>query len=338
MEQSVNLLANLQSEKAVELKGGLYHKTQIALTYNSNRIEGSTLTEEQTRFIFETNTIGFKDNDAVNVNDIIETVNHFKAFDFMLDIADKPLSQEQIKNFHKILKNDTGDIKKGYPVGEYKKYRNEVGGRKTAEPKLVEKEMAALLSKYNAIKEIKLEDIIKFHKDFEDIHPFQDGNGRVGRLIMFKECLKNEITPFIIFDKTHKQYYYRGLTEFNDEPGFLIGTCQSAQDIYQSWVDYFYGNAKSTAETGSPKQILTKKQFVKYLSDIIVMAIDKNGFLTREQIEKLIDPEIQTQNLKKGKEAFINDLLTKMRREKIIENTASRKSPKWKLFNKNISK
>ncbi|MDR1522362.1 MAG: Fic family protein [Endomicrobium sp.] len=330
--KGINILANLRNEKRNVLKGGLYHKTQIALAYNSNRIEGSTLTEEQTRFIFETNTIGFKDNDAVLVNDIIETVNHFKVFDYLLDIADVKLSQEQIKTFHKILKNDAGDDKKGYPVGEYKKYRNEVAGRETTEPKFVIKEMAKLLSQYNRINKIKLEDIVKFHKDFEYIHPFQDGNGRVGRLIMFKECLKNNIIPFIIFDKTHKQYYYRGLTEFNKESGFLIGTCQSAQDVYQNWVDYFYANVAKSEKDNVPNQVLTKKQFIKYLSDIIIININKNGFLAREQIDKLLEPEIQTQNLNKNKDAFINDLLTKMRRENLIRNSASRKKPKWEII------
>jgi Fic family protein len=162
--KEINLLANLRNEKRNALKGGLYRKTQITLAYNSNLIEGSTLTKEQTRFIFETNTIGFKDNDAVLVNDIIETVKHFKAFDSLLDIADIKLSQEQIKAFHKILKNDAGDIKKGYPVGEYKKYRNEVAGRKTTEPKFVVKEMSKLLSQYNKIGKVKLEDIVNFIK------------------------------------------------------------------------------------------------------------------------------------------------------------------------------
>jgi Fic family protein len=330
------VLENLRKEKSINLKGGLYHKTQISIAYNSNRIEGSTLSEEQTRFIFETKTIVFKDEDAISVNDIIETVNHFKAFDFLLDIADETLCKAHIKELHRILKNDTFDSTKGYPIGEYKIYRNEVSGKETVIPQHVPKKMKILLKKYNMLKKGSLENIATFHKNFEDIHPFQDGNGRVGRLIMFKECLKNSIMPFIILDKSHKQYYYKGLAEYNRESGFLIWTLQSAQDVYENWVNYFYANAKKINEISVPEQSLTKKQFTRYLIDILVVAFNKNDSMTRAQIDKLVIPEIQGQNSKEQYDRIINDLLTKMRRDKIITNMASRKKPVWKLVDKNI--
>ena len=229
-----------QEEKQSKLKGGLYHKTQVNLAYNSNKIEGSKLTEEQTRYIFETRTIGFKDQEAVPVDDIIETSNHFIAFDFLIDTIDKPLSNYIIKEFHRILKSGTADATKDwFSVGEWKKLPNEVGGSKTTLPANVEKELILLNDQYNSKSDIEFEDIIEYHFKFEKIHPFQDGNGRVGRLILFRECLRNNIVPFIIDDE-HKQFYYRGLKEFDNIQEFLIDTCLSAQDTYKTWIGYFY--------------------------------------------------------------------------------------------------
>jgi len=235
------LLTYIKEEKDVKRKGGLYHKTQVNLAYNSNRIEGSKLTEEQTRYIFETRTIGFKDQDAVPVDDIIETSNHFVAFDYLLDTIDISFSNTIIKEFHRILKTGTSDAtKKWFNVGDWKKLANEVGGITTTLPQNVEKDMNKLNDWYNSLPQIKFENIVEYHYLFEKIHPFQDGNGRVGRLIMFRECLKNNIIPFII-DDNHKQYYYRGLKEFGKVRGYLIDTCLSAQDTYTEWVKYFYG-------------------------------------------------------------------------------------------------
>jgi Fic family protein len=237
-----NLLTYLKEEKEVTRKGSLYHKTQVNFAYNSNRIEGSKLTEEQTRYIFETRTIGFKDQDAVPVDDIIETSNHFIAFDYLLDTIDDLLSNIIIKEFHRILKTGTSDAtRKLFNVGEWKKLPNEVGGVETTLPQNVEKDINKLNDWYNSLSEVVFENIIEYHYRFEKIHPFQDGNGRVGRLIMFRECLKNNIVPFIV-DDNHKQYYYRGLKEFDNVRGYLIDTCLSEQDIYTEWVKYFYGD------------------------------------------------------------------------------------------------
>jgi Fic family protein len=234
------LLTHLKEEKESKRKGGLYHKTQVNLAYNSNRIEGSKLTEEQTRYIFETRTIGFKEQDAVPVDDIIETSNHFVAFDYLLDTIDTALSNTLIKEFHRILKTSTSDAaKKGFMVGEWKKQPNEVGGTETSLPKNVDTDMNNLNTWYNSLSEITFESIIEYHYRFEKIHPFQDGNGRVGRLILFRECLRNGIVPFIINDD-HKQFYYRGLKEFTNLRGYLIDTCLSSQDTYKEWVEYFY--------------------------------------------------------------------------------------------------
>jgi Fic family protein len=227
-------------EKQAKRRGGLYHKTQVNLAYNSNRIEGSKLTEEQTRYIFETRTIGFKDEDAVPVDDIIETSNHFVAFDYLLDTLNEPLTKELFKKFHNILKTGTSDAQKSwFVVGAWKKLANEVGGIQTTRPENVDTEMNNLLKWYNSIAEISFENIVEFHWRFESIHPFQDGNGRVGRLIMFRECLRNGIIPFII-DEQYKQYYYRGLREFASVREYLFDTCLSAQDAYIEWVKYFY--------------------------------------------------------------------------------------------------
>ena len=232
------LLRILKEQKDIKLSGGIYHKTQIELTYNSNHIEGSTLTHEQTRYIFETNTIGIE-NKAINVDDIVETANHFKCVDYIIDNALAPLSENMIKELHFILKNGTTDSRKSwFNVGQYKKLANEVGGEETCQPKNVTKEMKNLLKAYNDIDHKSLEQILEFHKNFESIHPFQDGNGRVGRLLMFKECLANNIVPFIIDDE-HKLFYYRGLKEWNNEKGYLTDTCLSCQDKYKAWLDYF---------------------------------------------------------------------------------------------------
>ena len=240
----IDILTVLREQKDMKIKGNLYHSTQIIMTYNTNHIEGSTLSEEQTRFIFETNTLIADKDSATDIDDIIETQNHFKLFDYMLDVADKSLTEKMIKEFHKILKEGTSDSRKEwFAVGEYKKLANEVGGLKTSSPKNVEKDMQKLLDWYNSLKEVTIKDIIEFHARFEIIHPFQDGNGRVGRLIAFKECLKNNIVPFIILDKD-KLFYYRGLNQYqlNKEKGYLIDTCLNAQDQYIDMIKKFLNN------------------------------------------------------------------------------------------------
>jgi len=233
------LLKSLMEEKAMKLKGGLYHLTQIKLAYNSNRIEGSKLSEDQTRYIYETNTIGMEADKTTNIDDIIETLNHFKCFDFMLDCAEELLSEVIIKSFHSLLKSNTSDsLKDWFNVGDYKTKPNMVGDSRTTAPAKVKGEMAKLLFDYNAKEAVAFEDIVSFHHAFEAIHPFQDGNGRVGRLIMFKECLKYGITPFII-NNEQKQFYYRGLKEYPNEKGYLTETCLSAQDDYGKMIQYF---------------------------------------------------------------------------------------------------
>lgn len=233
-----SLLAILREEKASKYSGGIYHKTQIELTYNSNHMEGSRLTHEQTRYIFETNTIGVE-NEVLNVDDVIETANHFRCIDLLIDKAKTALSEKLIKELHFILKTGTSDARKDwFAVGDYKKLPNEVGGRDTALPEEVSEQMRALLARYNAKKSKTLKDILDFHVRFERIHPFQDGNGRVGRLIMFKECLKYNIVPFIIEDNL-KMFYYRGLKEWGKENGYLTDTCLAAQDRYKAYLDYF---------------------------------------------------------------------------------------------------
>ena len=225
-----NILQRLRDEKEIRLPGGLYHELQVRMTYNSNHIEGSTLSEQQTRFIFETNTIDV--GDGVPVDDILETIHHFRAIDYVIDVAEEELSEEMIKKLHYIIKHDTKDsMLEWFAVGDYKKCVNVVGGRETTKPSEVGKQMKELLSKYNAKKEITLDDIVAFHAEFEYIHPFQDGNGRVGRLIAFKECLRHNIIPFIIED-SKKNYYYRGLSNWKSEKGYLIGTFQDGQDTF----------------------------------------------------------------------------------------------------------
>jgi hypothetical protein len=232
------LLVILHEEKSSGYSGGIYHKTQIELTYNSNHIEGSSLTHEQTRYIFETNTIGVEDG-SLNVDDVIETANHFRLVSLIIDNAKSVLTEEFIKKLHLLLKNGTSDSRKDwFAVGDYKKLPNEVGGMNTTLPEDVPKKMKELLDEYNAKEEKSLDDVLDFHVKFEKIHPFQDGNGRVGRLIMFKECLKYNIVPFIIEDDL-KMFYYRGLAEWKTEKGYLRDTCLTAQDRYKAYLDYF---------------------------------------------------------------------------------------------------
>lgn len=232
------LLNHLKEQKEMKLKGGIYHRTQIDLTYNSNKIEGSRLTHDQTRYIFETNTIGASER-SVNVDDIIETTNHFRCIDLIIDKAKNKLNESFIKELHFLLKSGTSDSRKDwFNVGEYKKLPNEVGGNETCPPKEVSSKMKVLLSDYHSIEKKSFEDIINFHYQFEIIHPFQDGNGRVGRLIMFKECLSNNIVPFII-DEDLKLFYYRGLQEWNHIREYLLDTCLTAQDNYKAILQYF---------------------------------------------------------------------------------------------------
>lgn len=232
------LLQILREQKDVRMTGGIYHKVQIDLTYNSNHIEGSRLTHDQTRYIFETNTIGFE-NEAVNVDDVIETANHFRCIDTVIDSAGAILSEKFIKDLHAMLKTGTSDSRKTwFAVGAYKTLPNEVGGQETTLPEDVAGEMHKLLARYNALTAKTMEDIVAFHVAFERIHPFQDGNGRVGRLILFKECLKHNIVPFIIEDDL-KMFYYSGLKEWDREKGYLMDTCLTAQDRFKSYLDYF---------------------------------------------------------------------------------------------------
>lgn len=229
------LLDRLLKEKKSRISGGIYHRVQIDLTYNSNHIEGSKLTHEETRYIFETKTIGKNRN----VDDIVETVNHFRCVDECIDKVNYTLNESFIKKLHMILKNGTSDSRVSwFKVGDYKKLPNEVSGKMTTEPSKVSSEIKDLLLRYNKKSEHSLEDIIDFHYYFEKIHPFQDGNGRVGRLILFKECLKNNIVPFIITDEL-KLYYYRGLDKWKKERGYLLDTCLAAQDEFKKLLDYF---------------------------------------------------------------------------------------------------
>ena len=232
------LLEVLKAEKAVKLHGGIYHKIQIDLTYNSNHIEGSRLTHDQTRYIFETNTIGVSDG-AVKVDDVVETANHFKCIDMVIDSANYALSEAFIKQLHAVLKSGTSDSRLDwFVVGDYKRLPNEVGGMDTTAPENVSAEIKKLLAEYNSIANKTFDDLLDFHYRFERIHPFQDGNGRVGRLLLFKECLRNNIVPFIIEDDL-KMFYYRGLKEWRNERGYLRDTCLSAQDRFKKYLDYF---------------------------------------------------------------------------------------------------
>ena len=236
--KAMPLLVVLRQEKEAKLKGSIYHKTQIDLTYNSNHIEGSRLTHDQTRYIFETNTIGIE-GESIRVDDIIETTNHFRCIDLIIDRAEERLTESLIKELHLILKSGTSDSRKDwFTVGDYKRLPNEVGGNETTAPEDVHREIQALLKEYNGKKQKSFEDIIDLHQRFESIHPFQDGNGRVGRLVMFKECLANGYVPFIITEEL-KMFYYRGLREWNNVRGYLLDTCLAAQDNYKAVLDYF---------------------------------------------------------------------------------------------------
>ena len=231
------LLQTLRDEKSIRMSGGLYHELQVRMTYNSNHIEGSKLSEDQTRLIFETNTVDV--GEGIPVDDIIETVNHFRAIDYVIDVAEEPLTESIIKELHRILKQSTKDSTLSwFAVGDYKKRPNVVGGRETAKPKDVPVRMKALLDDYAALPTVTVNDVIRFHYNFERIHPFQDGNGRVGRLVAFKECLRYGIVPFIIED-SKKMFYYRGLSEWEQEPGYLTDTCLDGQDTFQKLMAMF---------------------------------------------------------------------------------------------------
>lgn len=237
----INVLNILREQKEMKLKGNLYHNTQIIFAYNTNHIEGSKLTEDQTRYIFETNTILFEGETIASVDDILEMANHFKLVDYMLDKAEENLTEDMIKKFHRLLKEGTADSRKEwFKVGDYKQVVNEAGSTKTTSPKYVQRDMTKLMDWYNSLSKITIKEIIEFHARFEKIHPFQDGNGRVGRIIIFKECLKNNIIPFIILDKD-KLFYYRGLKEYQNggEKGYLIDTCLNAQDQYAEIMKYY---------------------------------------------------------------------------------------------------
>lgn len=231
------LLQTLRDEKSIRMPGGLYHELQVRMTYNSNHIEGSKLSEDQTRLIFETNTVDV--GEGIPVDDIIETVNHFRAIDYVIDHAEEPLTEDIIKELHRILKQSTKDSTLSwFAVGDYKKRANVVGGRETAKPKDVPARMKALLSDYESLDAVSIENVIEFHYNFERIHPFQDGNGRVGRLIALKECLRHSIVPFIIED-SKKMFYYRGLSEWESERGYLTDTCLDGQDTFKNLLSMF---------------------------------------------------------------------------------------------------
>lgn len=232
------LLDRLLEEKSGGISGGIYHKLQIELTYNSNHIEGSRLSKDQTRLIFETSTVGVE-GEAMNVDDIVETANHFRCIDYCIDHAQDALSESMLKELHRILKSGTSDsARPWFAVGAYKRLPNEVAGMKTAAPEQVRNEISRLLESYEPLKPHTFEQILLFHVGFERIHPFQDGNGRVGRLVLLKECLANGIVPFVISDDM-KLFYYRGLAEWDDEKGYLTDTCLAAQDEFKQWLDYF---------------------------------------------------------------------------------------------------
>jgi len=232
------LVARLREEKESRLKGGIYHRTQIDLTYNSNHIEGSRLTKEQTRYIFETNTLGIT-TENTSVDDIMETVNHFRCIDYVIDHATDKITEAHIKQLHLILKTNTSDSRKPwFAVGNYKRLANEVGGEETVQPKEVHKYVKQLLSDYNALEQVEFDDILNFHVRFERIHPFQDGNGRVGRLLLFWQCLQSAHVPFIITEKL-RLFYYRGIQNWGNTNGYLRDTCLTAQDEYKVLLDYF---------------------------------------------------------------------------------------------------
>ena len=232
------LLSRLRKEQASKLKGGIYHRTQIDLTYNSNHIEGSRLTKEQTRYIFETNTLGIT-TENTRIDDIIETVNHFRCIDYIIDHTTDKITETHIKQLHLLLKTNTSDSQKDwFAVGEYKRLANEVGGEETAKPEEVHKRMKSLVAEYNTLKQVTFDDILNFHVQLERIHPFQDGNGRVGRLLMLWQCLQNGIVPFIITEEL-RLYYFRGIQNWGNLNGYLHDTCLTAQDHFKTLLDYF---------------------------------------------------------------------------------------------------
>ncbi|MBR3386218.1 Fic family protein [Candidatus Saccharibacteria bacterium] len=238
--KALTLLQILRREDRLRVKGGIYHKVQIDLTYNSNHIEGSRLTADQTRYIYETNTIGaLQKYQGIRVDDVVETANHFRCVDYIIENANRKLSERMIKKLHFILKNGTSDsLQDWFAVGDYKKLPNEVSGQETTSPEAVPQEMKKLLKRYRSRKVLDFHDLLQFHYNFEQIHPFQDGNGRVGRLILFKECLRLNIIPFII-DEDLKMFYYRGLKEWNKEPGYLTETCRAWQDKFIKILEYY---------------------------------------------------------------------------------------------------
>jgi len=239
MKTDSPIVVRLKEEMKHKITGGIYHETQILMTYNSNHIEGSRLTKDQTRYIYETNTIGVESDETINVDDVIETQNHFRCIDYVIKMIFEPVTERLVKDLHKILKAGTNDSKlEWFNVGEYKHRVNTVGGIETTKPKDVAKDMSKLIGIYENKTQFSFEDILEFHYKFETIHPFQDGNGRVGRLISFKECLRHGIVPFTI-DESIKLFYYRGLREWNNERGFLIGTCETGQDKYKKLLDMF---------------------------------------------------------------------------------------------------
>ena len=237
-EEPITLLDILKEQKASKYSGGIYHKTQIDLTYNSNHMEGSRLTHDQTRYIFETNTIGVE-KEVLNVDDVIETANHFRCIDYVIDHATDKITEAHIKQLHAILKTNTSDSQKSwFAVGDYKRLPNEVGGEETVLPRDVHKRMKALTAEYNAIKKVTFDDILNFHVLFERIHPFQDGNGRVGRLLLFWQCLQSGHVPFVITEEL-RLFYYRGIQNWGTTNGYLRDTCLTAQDSYKQQLDYF---------------------------------------------------------------------------------------------------
>ena len=232
------LLTALREQKEAKMKGGIYHRLQIDLTYNSNHIEGSRLTKEQTRFIFEANTLGIT-TENTRIDDILETVNHFRCIDYVIDHATDKITETHIKQLHLILKTNTSDSNKPwFAVGDYKRLANAAGEEETAQPEEVHKKTKALLATYHAIQKIQFDDILDFHVRFERIHPFQDGNGRVGRLIMFWQCLQSNIVPFIITDDL-RLFYYRGIQNWGNINGYLRDTCLTAQDNFKSVLEYY---------------------------------------------------------------------------------------------------
>ncbi len=232
------LLAALREQKEAKMKGGIYHRIQIDMTYNSNHIEGSRLTKEQTRYIFETNTLGIT-TEITNVDDIMETVNHFRCIDYVIDHATDKITETHVKQLHLLLKTNTSDSRKSwFAVGDYKRLANAVGEEETVQPKDVHSKMKSLLAEYNSKKKASFDDLLDFHVQFEHIHPFQDGNGRVGRLLLFWQCLQNAIVPFIITDDL-RLFYYRGIQNWGKINGFLRDTCLTAQDNFKATLKYF---------------------------------------------------------------------------------------------------